>query len=326
MAQAASAEDQPPLVRATAAQLREVRLRVASVAEESMARKEPPGKGGGRGAAAAPASAPVPQQDPTTISYARAFQAAVASKVGAMCEPPSPRESREEDELFGDVVRFCDEVQAARVRLAATRARVAGLSAATCNDAIRISEAADDRACCVLNASTEHARKEAETGGPLPLVSAANGGDNGDTGDSGDGHRVSSSFTGIDAAILEPKIGALIGKLSELPGPLKSVLQEIPELTASLAVSVQNAESVVESRESRTEALLGKAPPTPLPRKGKAAAAAAGRGGGAGADGEPDDERHPPEEVRSAARGARMQQAKKDWESEGVGMVGGFFN
>lgn len=315
-----AAQDRP-LVRATEEQLRELVLRIGSVADEGLAKSlagkagsggPPPAVVGNGGAAA------VAKQDPTTTAYARAFQAAVAGKVKAMCKLPDPRESQEEDELFGEVVQFCDEIQAAKVRLAATRARVAALSTATCNDAIRISEAADDRACCVLNASTEHWRKEAEAAGALWDERGKGGG----RGDSDPGSP--KPFTGIDPGIVEPKMTSLIGKLSELPGPLKSVLQEMPELTASLAVSVQNAESVMEKRESRTEALLGKAPPTPLPsKKGKAAAA---RGGGAGASGELDDERHPPEEVRSAAREARVEQRRKEWEAQGLGMVGGVLN
>ncbi len=322
-----AAEDRP-LVPATEEQLRELRLRIGSVADEDLA-KGLAGKAGSGGPPPAVAAsgggkggrdAAVEKLDPTTTAYVRAFQDAVAGKVKAMCRLPTPRESQEEDELFGDVVRFCDEIQAAKVRLAATRTRVAGLSTATCSDAIRISEAADDRACCVLNASTEHARKEADTGGTLPVAPASNGVSGGGDGDVGPDM---TAFTGIDAGSVEPKVTALIGKLTQLPGPLKAVLQEMPELTASLAVSVQNAESVMEKRESRTEALLGKAPPTPLPgKKGKAAAA---RGGGVGASGEPEDERHPPEEVRSAAREARVEQARKEWEAGGLGVVGGVF-
>ncbi|CAN0448116.1 unnamed protein product [Pylaiella littoralis] len=268
-----------------------------------------------------------------------------------MCEVQDPRESREEDKLFEDVIQGCDNVWAARARLAATRARVARLSVATCSDALRVSQAADDRACSVLEAITEHARMEKETGGPLPLApgpspagTAANGSsgsgnssngagsDGGGGGGGGDHHSDNNAgggvvavptYAGVDASVLEPKVSMLIGKLSELPGPLKALLQEIPEVTASLSVTVQNVEAVMRTGNSRAEALLRKAPPTPLPgskKKGKGAAAAAAGAGGV------DDERPPPEELRSAAREARVEQAKKRWQAEGVGMVGGIFN
>ena len=238
----------------------------------------------------------------------------------AMCELPDPRELQEEDELLADFSQFCDNLQAARARLEATRARIIRLSADTWRDALRVNEAADDRACSVLETRLKHARKEEEIGGALPLVSAANGGSGGGGGDD----ETVASFRGIDAGIMEPKISDLIGKMAQLPGPLKSVLQEIPELTASLAVSVQNAESVMEKRESRTEALLGKPPPTPLPsRKRRAGGAGPGAGAG-GAAGDAGDER--PEEVRSAAREARVEQARREWEAGGVGMAGSVFN
>lgn len=374
-AAAADAGGEKPLVWATKASLKEMRNRLRSVVSEATATdlagtaasSGPGAVAAGRsrrsvGGAAAPSPSAAAtaaaassatatattavdpeQEDPATTAYLRAFQNAVADKVQGMCEVQDPSESREEDKLFGDVIQCCDDVRAARARLAATRARVARLSAATCSDALRISQAADDRACSVLEASTEHARMEKKTGCPLPLTpgppaaatangSSSNGGGSGAGGDDDDDDDQSDNndgggdvvavptYSGVDASVLEPKVSKLIGKLSELPGPLKALLQEIPELTASLSVSVQNVEAAMRTGNSRAEALLRKAPPTPLPgskKKGKGAVAAAG-----GAD----DERPPPEEVRSAAREARVGQAKKQWQAEGVGMVGGIFN
>eukprot|EP00903_Cladosiphon_okamuranus_P009356 g8922.t1 len=326
---AAGARKEQPLVQASPDLLKELRLRFRSVTDEAAAKKlagkasstESGVAAGGRsknGGGATPTEAAAALQDAisTAYQYLRAFQAAVASNVQAMCELPDPGELQEEDELFTDILQFCEEAQAANARLAATRARVARLSVDTCRDALRVSEAADDRACSVLEARIKHARREKEVGGPLPLVAAANGDSGGGANDAVD---TMASFSGIDPNVMEPKITGLIAKLAELPGPLKSVLQEIPELTASLAVSVQNAESVMEKRESRTEALLGKAPPTPLPRKKHGAGA-----GGAVAAGGAGDEW--PEDVRSAAREARVEQARKEWEAGGVGVAGSIFN
>lgn len=311
------------MVPATQALLKELRRRNRLAADEAVA-KILGGKAGTAGPGAATgsrstsggvAAAAVPRlgEDPTTAAYLRALDADVASHVQAMCELPDPRELQEEDELFADILRFTGDTQSARARLAATRARIGRLSADTSRDALRLSEAADDRACSDLEARTKHARREKEIGGPLPLVLASSSAANGDDG-AGD----TVAFSGIDPGVMEPKVTALIGKLAELPGPLKSVLQEIPELTASLAVSVQNAESLMEKRDSRTEALLGKAPPTPLTSKKR-------RAGAGGAAGEEAGDERPAEEMRSAARLARVEQAKKEWEAGGIGVVGSVF-
>ncbi|CAN0214740.1 unnamed protein product [Ectocarpus sp. 12 AP-2014] len=320
---AAAAVTEQPLVRATQQGLKEMRYRVSTVVDETT-KKSLAGKKSGSSADVAVVA---PTQDAATTAYLRAFQAAVADKVRDLCEVQDARESREEDELVGEIFQFSHDLRAARSRLYATRARVSRLAADTCRDALRVSEAADDRACAVLEASTAHARRESETGGPLPLRiddAASNGGGGSDDDDlENDGSRRGGGiFQGLETEVVEPKVSALIGKMAELPGPLKSVLQEIPELTASLAVSVQEAEAAIKAGQSRTEALLGKAPPTPLSsKKGKGAAGA----GAAGAN-VVEDERYPPEDARAAAREARVQQARKEWEAIGVGVVGGIFN
>ncbi|CAM9824871.1 unnamed protein product [Ectocarpus sp. 8 AP-2014] len=302
-----------------------MRYRVSTVVDETT-KKSLAGKKSGSSADVAVVA---PAQDAATTAYLRAFQAAVADKVRELCDVQDARESREEDELVGEIFQFSHDLRAARSRLYATRARVARLSADTCRDALRVSEAADDRACSVLEASTAHARRESETGGPLPLRiddAASNGGggsDDDDLENGGGGNRGGGIFQGLETGVVEPKVSALIGKMAELPGPLKSVLQEIPELTASLAVSVQEAEAAIKAGQSRTEALLGKAPPTPLSsKKGKRTTGAAGAAGANVVE----DERYPPEDARAAAREARVQQARKEWEAIGVGVVGGIFN
>lgn len=338
---AAGPRKEQPLVRATPDLLKEMRRRVRTVVDETTAKKlaekassTVPGaaesrsksSSGGGGAAAAAVVPPAADEDPTATAYLRAFQAAVASHVRAMCEIPDPRELQEEDTIYEELLQSGVEAQAALARLAATRARIACLSVDTCRDALRVSEAADDRACSVLEARTKHARREKEIGGPLPLISAANG-DSGAGGGDGDDDGIGDAvaFSGIDPSDLEPRVTRLIAEMSELPGPLKTWLQELPEHTAALAASVQNAELVMEKRDSRTEALLGKAPPTPLPSK-KSRAAGAGAGAGAGgAAGEAGDEQRP-EDVRSAAREARVEQARKEWEAGGVGMAASVFN
>ncbi|CAM9639014.1 unnamed protein product [Ectocarpus fasciculatus] len=312
-----------------------MRYRVSTVVEETTKKKTLAAAAAGKSRTSSDGDVAVvtPTQDPATAAYLRAFQAAVADKVRDLCEVQDARESREEDELVGEIFQFSRDLRAARSRLYATRARVARLSADTCRDSLRASEAADDRACAALEASTAHARRESETGGPLPLRidAASNGGGGSDdedlengSGGSGSCSRGGGIFQGLETAVVEPKVSTLIGKMAELPGPLKSVLQEIPELTASLAVSVQEAEAAVKTGQSRTEALLGKAPPTPLSsKKGKGAA---GGGGAAAGANVVEDERYPAEDARAAAREARVQQARKEWEAIGVGVVGGIFN
>lgn len=259
----------------------------------------------GKGKGVAGSSVTGGKQDATTAAYLKAFQAAVASKVASMCDIQDAREKLEAEDLLNEISIFGEEMQTAREKLRATRARVARLSASVCNDSLRAAEAEDDRACEILEANAEQARREMEAGGPLPTAGEEDG-----DGEPGGG------FSGIDANVLEPKVSLLIGKLSELPGPLKAVLQEIPELTASLAKTVQSVEAAMGAGQSRTEALLGKAPPTPIP------AAKVDAAGGQEAGGE----ERPPEEARASAREARVEQLRKEWEAAGVGTFGGIFS
>ncbi|CAM9626087.1 unnamed protein product, partial [Hapterophycus canaliculatus] len=258
-------------------------------------------------------------EDPAMTAYLQAFPAAVVDKVRTMCEVQDPHEAREEDELFEDINRFRHDVRAARDRLDSTRARVARLSADTCADALRVSREAEERVCAVLEASIAHAQREKEAGGPLPLRPAAAGSGSGSGSDDNLEEVISSA--GVDAAAVEHKASALIGKLSELPGPLKAVRQEIPELTASIATSMKSIRDIMSEGGSQTEALFDKAPPTPLP--GKIGKRAEGRSGGGAVNGGGAEEENLAEEARSAARGARVGQARKEWQAEGLGVAGG---
>lgn len=298
------------MVPATEEGLKQMRRRIAIVVTETMKDRLAGSEEKGKGKGAAGSSVARGKQDATTAAYLKAFQAAVASKVESMCDVQDAREKLEAEDLMNDIERFGEDMRAARERLRATRARVTRLSASVCNDSLRAAEAEDDRACEILEANAEHARREREAGMPLPTAGSEGsaGGDGGGEGDSG--------FSGIDGDVLEPKVSLLIGKLSELPGPLKAVLQEIPELTASLAKTVQSVEAAMGAGQSRTEALLGKSPPTPIP------AVRADGGGKLRAGGEG----RPPEEARANAREARVEQARKEWEAAGVGTFGGIFS
>ncbi|CAM9977277.1 unnamed protein product [Ascophyllum nodosum] len=303
------------LVPATNDGLTEMRLRVATVVKETIEKRlagtatDERGRGQGPGSNG-PAAGNMQQQqmeDPSVTSYLQALQSAIMTKVKSMCDVQDDREQREAEELMREIIEFDDEMLAARERLDATRARVARLAAETCRDSLRLAEAADNRAVAALEAKIEQARKERDERGTLLLPH----------GPLGAVEDVDAAATGVYAGIigdvLEPKVSLLIGKLSELPGPLKSVLQEIPELTASLAKMVQKVEETMTVRDSRTEKLLGKAPPTPLPKGNAAAAGATGS-------------RHPPEEIRETARKARLEQARKEWETAGDGLLGGMFS
>lgn len=312
-------EQQRPLVPATKEGLEEMRRRVSTVVEETMRNRlagtEVVGNGEKATAAAAAGSNGQQQhrhhQDAAMAAYLRAFQAAVMSKVASMCDVQDAREQREADQLMEEMVQFSDDMQAARERLRGTRARVARLADSASRDSLLIAKAADDRAAATLEAKAVQATRERETGGPFPPPDGAGY-------DDLDGAGGTDGFAGIDGDVLEPKVSLLIGKLSELPGPLKSVLQEIPELTAALAKLVQNVEAAMSVGESRTEALLGKSPPMPLTKGSGSGGVLRGGAGG--------DFRYRPEEVRETAREARVEQARKDWEASGVGVLGGIFS
>lgn len=307
----ACAESKQPLVPATQVGLEEMRRRVATVVEETMRNRLAGAEQMEKGREAAGSGAAGGQQDATTTAYLRAFQAAVAAKVRMMCDVQDAREQSEADELMKEIVQFYEDIRAARERLHATRARVSRLAVATCNDSLRVAKAADDRTAAALEAMVEQARKDKEDGFPLPPVDGVDGAGGDDLDPAGDAAFVS----GIDAAVLEPKVSLLIGNLSELPGPLKSVLQEIPEWTTSLAKTIQSVETAMGVGESRTEALLDKSPPTLKKGKGRGSA-----GGGAAAD-----RRQAPEEARATAREARVGQARKEWQATGTGVLGGVF-
>lgn len=326
-AAAAAPGNERPLVWATPACLEALRHKIRAGVEETMetelAKKHPPGVPAppGNGTTSVHGSAASQHEDPAMTAYLKAFPAAVMDKVRTMCRVQEPREAREEDELFEAISRHRENVRAARDRLESTRARIARLSADTCAAALRVSRAADERAGGVLEASIAHARREKEAGGPLPLRPAAAAGSGSGSDDNLDEEVMYP--VGVDLAAVEHQASALIGNLSELPGPLKAVRQEIPELTASIATSMKSVGDIMaEGGGSQTEALFDKAPPTPLP--GKRRKRAAGGGGAAeNGGGERNEEEHPAEEVRSAARGARVGQARKEWQAEGLGVAGG---
>lgn len=241
---------------------------------------------------------------PSKTAYLKPFQSAIMKKVRSASNVRDDREMRETEELVTEINQFVDEMQVAMERLRARRAQVSRLSTETCQEHLRIAKAADDRASTALQAKADQARKQRDDGEMILLSDGA-------LSSIDDIDAAAGLFAGIDGDVLEPKVSLLIGKLSELPGPLKSVLQEIPELTASLAKMVQNVENAMNIRESRTEALLNKAPPTPLSKGSNAVTIAAG-----GA-----------KEMRATAREARVEQAMKEWEaSAGVGMLGERFS
>lgn len=303
-----------PLVPVTKEGLTEMRRRVATVAEEtvrtSLVGRVGKGKGKSSVGGASATSTGSDQDTAATASYLRAFQAAIMTKVASACDMQDAQEQREANDLMEEILRFNDEMQCTRERLEATRARVAKLAATTCNDSLRIAKVTDDRIAAALNAKTAQARKDCDAGVPPAAVGGAGVNDDG-LGAAGD------SFAGLEQGALEPKVSLLIGKITELPGPLKSVLQEMPELTASLAKTVQSVEAAMSVEESRTESLLGKAPPTPIVK---------GNGGAAGGeDGGHLDSRFP-EDVRATAREARAKQAREELEAGGAGVLGRIFS
>lgn len=313
-------------IRASGEALEEMRRRVFTVVEETMRNRLAGTKGASNGDGNHADAASAKQTDPTTVVYLKAFQGAVHSKVASVCELPDEREQKEAEELMGEMLQFAEHKQAARKRLRATRERVARLCIAACQNSLRTAGANEDVMVAALETKIEQARKDAETG-RLPRGGGAGHGFDAAVGIIGDGLHINDrhaiiGFAGIDSSALEPKVSRLIGTLAELPGPLKTVLQEMPELTASLAKTVQSVNGAIEAGESRTEALLGKAPPMPLAKKMLAGGGGGGVGGSHGGDGA----RHVTAgDARAAAKEARAEQARREWQAARDGVLGGTF-
>lgn len=297
-----SSDDKRPQVTATREGLEEVRRRIATVAEETLcklrANGDPSvkvrqgGSNGTSGGANGKGQAGREPPDAATAVYLRRFLAGVMAKTESMCKMTDFEQQNEAEELVEEILGLYEDMEQTTSRLAATRARVARLGLKTCTETLRVSKTIDDRTAAALEPSND---RPASNGLPPPP-----GGDALDAG-----------ISGLEAGVLEPKVSMLIGAIAELPGPLKAVLQELPELTSSLATTVESVEAALGLRESQTEALLNKAPPTPLARK---------RGGLGGVGGE----RHqpPPEVVRGNARQARVEQARLERAASGAGRLG----
>ncbi|CAM9977210.1 unnamed protein product [Ascophyllum nodosum] len=199
-----------------------MRHRVALVVDKTMQNRlvkteeDEIGKGqeGGSNGPAASKKQQQQVQDPTVAAYLQALQSAIMTKVESMCDVQDDHE-QPEAQLIREIIEFEEEISAARERLVATRARIARLAAEICRDSLRFSEAADDRAIINLEANIEQPRKEKDEGGTLLLLS------DGPSDAVEDVAATTGVFAGIDGDVLEPKISLLIGKLSELPGPLK---------------------------------------------------------------------------------------------------------
>lgn len=302
------ASDNRPLVAITKEGLAELRSRIATVAQETVEDKVWARAGADstkrrrrKGRAL----------DPATLAgvepYLTRFQEMVLSKIASMCDVKGVEAQHEADELSMQIEQLFAHSRHTIARLNATRARVARLGLETCSDALRISKLAEDRKAELL---------------------AKSGGDCGGSG-GGDGNGQGaqhSEFCGMEAGVLEPalepKVSMLIGAIAELPGPLKAVLQELPELTSSLSKTVRSVQAAIGVGESRTEALLGKVPPAPLGNRGGQRGAGLGPGGeGHGAEGH-----KPPEIARATARERRAKEARLQREAGGAGMLGEIMN
>lgn len=322
-----SINSKQPLVAATLESLEEMRMRVATVAEETKLKRLEQKYGDGVGQGGAQHHHQQHQDDDeddeTTAAFLKAFQLGVLSKVESVCDlPDATEQQKQEESLLSEIFEYVTELEAKKARLRAARERVARLSAATSSKSLRISEATEDRITAALEAKVDQSKKEREAGGPLLPPAGSN--------DDGVVHHsaaaavdVDSNFEGIDASVLEPKVSYLIGKLSELPGPLKAVLQENPELTASLVKTVQSVKAAMGAAESQTEALLRKAPPAPLAKKAKVGV---GQGAEAGPGGTNAEVAGDGGDANAKAKAARLEHARRGWEAAGIGLHGGHFS
>lgn len=297
-----------PLVPATKEGLAEVRRRMATVIEETMRDGRATGgfadhtsegkeKGDSAGSVGDRSAREVAKENVNTNAYVRQFAAAIMAKARSMCDVKDAEQQREADALMAEIIELNEDMQKTSARLNATRARVARLNLTTCADSLRVSKAAEDRAAAAaLEAGATLGR--AVAGGVAVADNALD----------------TSGFSGLEAGVLEPKVSMLIGAIAELPGPLKAILQELPELTTSLSTTVQSVEAAVGVGESRTEALLDKAPPVPLGSK-------RGRGGR-----RIGGNHHPPREAaRATAREMRVEQARMERAAGGNGRLGEIF-
>lgn len=304
VSQGNSGDNNGPLVSVTREGLEEVRRRMATVAEETIRSwgssvnhgskrnaKESNCSGGGVTEAGTSSRELV---DPATTKYLMRFLAGVMTKAESMCKVTDVKQQQEAEKTMEEILSLYEDMERTTSSLTATRTRVTRLGASTCADSLRISKGIDDRKVAALKASIDRSASHA-----LPQT----GGDPLDTG-----------FSGLEAGVLEPKVSMLIGAIAELPGPLKAVLQELPELTSSLATTVQSVEATLGLRESRTEALLAKAPPAQL-------GTTRGRARGLGDIGR-DRGSPPPEVVRANAREARVEQARLERAAAGAGRLG----
>lgn len=290
------------LISASREGLEEVRRRITTVAEETMCKwstasdpSERIGTGesdSNRCSVNRERAASLQDLDPATRVYLRGFLAGIMMKTESMCKVTDVEQEGEAEKLMEEILDLYDDMERTTSRLKATRARVARLGATTSANTLRISKAIDDRTVAAFERGST---KSPTNDGTSPPASDVLG----------------RGLSGLEAGALEPKVSMLIGAIAELPGPLKAVLQELPELTSSLATTVQSVEAALGGGESRTEELLGKAPPAPLARK---------RGVVAGIGG--DRSQPPPKIVRANARETRVAQARLERAAGGAGRLG----
>lgn len=242
--------------------------------------------------------------------YMKPFLSMVATRAASMCETAgSEAEQLEIDELMSRISSMLEERQRTVALLRASRARVDRLAVSTCSDTLHFSTMTEDAA---LGASDSNTANNTTTGSSNMAQQQLAG----DVVSAGGGRRNAAGenieLMGLEEGVLEPKVSTLIGAIAELPGPLKALLRELPEVASSLIRTVQSVETAVEMEESKTEAVLGRMPPAPLRKK-----AISGGGGsdkvGAGATaaaGDPGRLLPPPNVARAAVRATKMEQVR----------------
>ncbi|CAM9540464.1 unnamed protein product [Discosporangium mesarthrocarpum] len=238
-----------------------------------------------------------------------AYQAAVMEDVVSFCEVKEVREEREAYEILESLAEVNKDLQDTKARLRIKRARVMQLATAAYKDELEASNARQERRIGALAHQVSGQGAKAGEG-----ATAKPGGDGGEhatrvlesdpnsTKHGGGGSSVDSlavhrgdsngsAVSGLDERVLESKVSALIMAMADLPGPLKSLLQELPERRDALASTLQAVESSLASSGSVTEDMLRKTVPSAGAGKGKRT------------------ERHHPGAARVTAREAKSKQA-----------------
>ncbi|CAM9340944.1 unnamed protein product [Choristocarpus tenellus] len=204
-------------------------------------------------------------------AYLSGYRDAVMESLTSSCEIKGVREQREADELMESVLQLNQDMQDIIVPLKTKRARVMRLAEAARNKEIEASRAREKREEAENLAGLRGAASETGVGGKAEVGGSAlgEGGVGAEVVRSEEYEKIDSGGAGVsngtlssalDESVLKTKLSGLIGVMADTPGPLKSLLQEIPERKKAIASTLRTVHSSLASTRSMTEELLQKLP------------------------------------------------------------------